>query len=176
MLLVAGVINPAQAVVRLGDDVVEPEHRGRLSQCGWDLQESGHAGEANDHLRRREADRGFTCISDVAPAIARSVEREESYNQAFNIGADQPCSILELSRVVADAMGTDPAVEHLPARNEVVHAFSSHDRVRPIFGDLIGDLPLQEGIRRMAAWATDIPVIEGEKLGRIEIEKNMPSF
>ncbi len=68
-----------------------------------------------------------------------------------------------------------PQWRHLPARNEVVHAFSSHERVRTIFDDLIQGVGLEVGIRRMAAWAARVGVIESQKLDRIEVEKNMPS-
>ncbi len=61
-------------------------------------------------------------------------------------------------------------------RDELVHAFSSHDRVRPVFGDLVQDVALEEGIRRMAVWAKEVGAIEGEKFDRIEVGKNMPNF
>src|SRR6185312_564529 len=36
--------------------------------------------------------RAFSYIDDVAPVIARAPLVEEAYNEAFNIGADQPCT------------------------------------------------------------------------------------
>ena len=81
--------------------------------------------------------RAFSYISDVAPIIARSVERKESYNQIFNVGADKPYTVLELAQQVANVMGVAPNVKHLDGRKEVIHAFSSHDKIKKQFGDLI---------------------------------------
>ena len=77
--------------------------------------------------------RAFSFIDDVAPVIAASVTRPKSYNQIFNVGADQPYSVNELANVVAKAMGIKPHIKHLDARNEVVHAYSAHEKVRETF-------------------------------------------
>lgn len=118
--------------------------------------------------------RAFSYVSDVAPIIARSVERPTCWNQTFNIGADKPYSVLELARVVAKAMGIEPRIVHLDPRSEVVHAFSSHEKVRQFFGDLIKNVPLNDGVRRMAAWAVKVGARESKKFDEIEVEKKMP--
>lgn len=118
--------------------------------------------------------RAFTYISDMAPVIARSVEREASYNQIFNIGADKPYTVLELAEQVAKVMGVAPNIRHLDARKEVVHAFSTHDKIRKYFADLIKDVPLEEGLRRMAAWARTVGSRESKRFEGIEVSKNMP--
>ena len=124
-----------------------------------------------------EQTRAFSYIKDVAPVIARSVERQEAYNQVFNIGADTPYTVNELARVVSDAMGVDLKVNRLNARNEVVHAYSSHDKVRAIFGDLIHNYTLGEGVRRMGTWAKDHGARETKPFTSIEVEKKMhPSW
>jgi UDP-glucose 4-epimerase len=118
--------------------------------------------------------RAFSYIDDVAPVIAASVARPASYNQVFNVGADTPHSVLELAQVVAKAMGVEPQIKHLPARNEVVHAYSSHARVQQHFGDLIKNVPLAEGIGRMAAWAKRVGARRGKPFEGIEVRKNLP--
>ncbi len=45
--------------------------------------------------------RAFSYIGDVAPIIAESVDTAAARNQVFNVGADQPCSVLELAHAVA---------------------------------------------------------------------------
>ena len=72
-----------------------------------------------------EQKRAFSYISDVAPVIARSVEVPGAYNQIFNVGADTPYTVNELAETVALAMGIEPQIKHLPARNEVKYAYSS---------------------------------------------------
>ena len=117
--------------------------------------------------------RAFSYIDDVAPVIAESVEVPRAYNQIFNIGADQPYSVNELADSVARAMGVQPVVKHLPPRNEVMDAYSSHDKVRQVFGerDLIS---LDDGLARMAAWVRQHGSRASQKFGEIEVEKNFP--
>jgi UDP-glucose 4-epimerase len=118
--------------------------------------------------------RAFSHIADVAPLIARSPVVDASRNEVFNIGADQPYTILELAQEVADAFGVEPTVEHLPARSEVVHAFSDHSKVRSVF-DPPQAVNLRDGIRRTAEWVkrhgSRDPI---EFTGEIEVERNLP--
>ncbi|MCS7063083.1 MAG: NAD-dependent epimerase/dehydratase family protein [Methylacidiphilales bacterium] len=118
--------------------------------------------------------RAFSYISDVAPIIARCVERPETFNQIFNVGADQPYSVLELAHAVGRVFGVTPRIQHLPARNEVLHAYSSHDRVKTYFADLIQNVPLEEGLQRMAAWAKKVGSRQGKPFEAVEVTKNMP--
>jgi hypothetical protein len=56
-----------------------------------------------------------------------------------------------------------------------VTAYSSHEKVKRVFGDLVRNVPLDEGIARMARWALslkDIP--EPKRFGHIEVLKNLP--
>jgi UDP-glucose 4-epimerase len=120
-----------------------------------------------------EQTRAFSYISDVAPIIAESIEVPEAYNQVFNIGADQHYSVNQLAHSVARAMGSHPNITHLPARNEVVHAYSSHDKIRRIFGDrkLVS---LDEGLCRMAEWVRQHGSRTSSKFENIEVTKNFP--
>ncbi len=117
--------------------------------------------------------RAFSYISDVAPLIARSIEIPEAYNQTFNVGADTPYSVNYLAHIVADAMGVEPNIIHLPARNEVKHAFSSHDKARKVFGDW-DPVPLEDGIGRMAKWAKSVGVRDSKGFDEIEVRRNLP--
>jgi len=118
--------------------------------------------------------RAFSHISDVAPIIARAPAVPESINEVYNIGADTPYSILQLAEEIGCALGVRPALEHLPPRNEVVHAFSDHAKVRAAF-DPPRPLDLETGIRRMAAWVREHgsrdPI---EFAGNVEIDRNLP--
>lgn len=118
--------------------------------------------------------RAFSYIDDVAPVIAASIERPASYNQVFNVGADKPYTVNELSDVVAKAMGAKSQVKHLEARNEVVHAYSAHEKVRKHFGDLIKNVSLEEGVAKMAVWAKKAGARQGKPFEGIEIRRNLP--
>jgi len=117
--------------------------------------------------------RAFSFIDDVAPHIARSVAVPAAYNQVINIGADTPYSVNALAEVVSRALGVAPSVTHLPPRNEVVHAYSSHDKARAIFGDTT-PVSLEAGIERMAEWARRVGARESGSFENIEIERNLP--
>ncbi len=118
--------------------------------------------------------RAFSYIDDVAPVIAQAIERPEALNEVFNVGADTPYSVLTLAESVAKAMGVKPQVRHLPARNEVVHAFSSHEKVRRHFGGLCRNVPLDEGLARMAAWVKETGARSGKPFEGIEVPRNLP--
>jgi UDP-glucose 4-epimerase len=120
-----------------------------------------------------EQTRAFSYIDDVAPIIARSVDVPEAYGQTFNVGGDTPYSVNQLAEVVASAFGVEPALEHLPARSEVVHAFSSHDRQRAVFGHS-ETVTLEEGVETMAAWAKSHGPMEPSRFDSLEIERNLP--
>ena len=118
--------------------------------------------------------RAFSHIGDVAPAIARSPLVEAARNEVFNVGADQPYTILELANTIAEAFDVEPEVLHLDPRNEVVHAFSDHSKARDVFG---ADEPvtLKDGIERMAAWVHEQgPREQIDFVGEIEVDINLP--
>jgi len=122
-----------------------------------------------------EQTRAFSYIDDVAPVIAASIARPESHNQVFNVGADKPYSVNELATVVAKVMGVKSQIKHLDARNEVVHAYSAHAKVQNYFGDLIKNVPLEEGVAKMAAWAKRAGARQGKPFEGIEVRKNLPA-
>ena len=118
--------------------------------------------------------RAFSHIADVAPIISRCPLVERSRNEVFNIGADRPYTVLELAREVADAFGVECRVEHEPPRNEVVHAYSDHTKVREVF-DPAAPVDLYTGIRRMATWVKEHgPRSSVEFPGEIEVDCKLP--
>lgn len=120
-----------------------------------------------------EQTRAFSYIADVAPVIAESIHIPEAYNQVFNVGADQHYSVNQLARSVAAAMGVEPNIAHLPARNEVMHAYSSHEKVAQIFGER-KIVSLDQGLGRMAEWVKQHGARASKKFDEVEIEKNFP--
>jgi len=117
--------------------------------------------------------RAFTHVADVAPLIARAVDVETARNQVFNVGADRPCSVNELARVVAAAFGVEPRLRYEPARREVQHAWATHDKARHLLGEGSG-IPLEEGVRRMAAWARTAGSRATPRFTAIEIDRGLP--
>ncbi|MFN8062092.1 MAG: NAD-dependent epimerase/dehydratase family protein [Vicinamibacterales bacterium] len=118
--------------------------------------------------------RAFSYIGDVAPVIAASVKCPEAYNEVFNIGADVPYSVSALAEAVARAMGAPRSIEHLPARQEVQDAYSSHDKIRRVFGDR-RPCTLDEGLARMARWVREQGAKTSKPFEHIEVPRNLPA-
>ena len=118
--------------------------------------------------------RAFSYIDDVAPLMADAIETPAAWNETFNVGADEPYSLLELARAVAASMGAAPNVEHVDARHEVQHAHSSHDKARRVFGAR-PQMSLADGLERMAAWVRAHGARTSAPFEGIEIRKQLPA-
>ena len=118
--------------------------------------------------------RAFSYIDDVAPMIADAIERPQSWNQTFNVGADQPYSLLELAMAVAAAMGVPPRIQHLEPRHEVQHAHSSHEKAHVVFG-VRPQTTLEVGLARMAAWVRAHGARTSAPFEGIEISRRLPA-
>lgn len=121
-----------------------------------------------------EQTRAFSYIADVSPIIAKSININKAYNQIFNIGADKPYTVNELAKTVNKEFGVEDKINYLEARNEVVHAYSRHEKVRNFFGDF-KDTSLKDGIKKMAEWAKKVGAKKSKEFDNIEILKNLPS-
>lgn len=117
--------------------------------------------------------RAFTHVDDVAPIIARSVDVEAAANQVFNVGAEQPRSVLDVAELVARSTGTAARIQFLPPRHEVVHAFADQGRLRQVFG-ASQTVPLEEGVERMGRWARLAGARTTPAFAQVEVLKNMP--
>lgn len=118
--------------------------------------------------------RAFSYVGDVVGPIAASPDTDGARGEVFNVGADQPWSVNDLARLVCAEMGApDHPVVHHEARNEVLHAFSDHAKLASVFGEQ-DPTPLEEGIRRMCAWAREHGPRETAPFEGVEIEKNLP--
>jgi len=118
--------------------------------------------------------RAFSYIGDVAPVLADAIDVPAAYNEVFNIGADRPYSVNTLAAVVAEAMEVEPRITYLPPRHEALSAYSSHEKVRRVFGDRPMH-SLEEGLRTMAAWARRHGARQSHEFDDIEVMKNFPA-
>lgn len=121
-----------------------------------------------------EQTRAFSHISDVAPAIACSVENLKAYNEVFNIGVDEATNVNQLAEWVLKTMGVEGEVEHVEARQEVTHAVASHEKFRQVFDPKPG-ISLEDGLLEMATWVNSVASRKRTNFEGIEIEKNLPN-
>jgi UDP-glucose 4-epimerase len=105
--------------------------------------------------------------------MAEAIEMPQAYNQVFNIGADQPYTINDLATAVAQAMDVEAKILHVPARNEVINAYSSHEKVQRVFGARKLH-SLEQGLCQMAQWVKQHGARTSQKFDHIEVEKNFP--
>lgn len=120
-----------------------------------------------------EQTRAFSYITDVSPIIAKSVEVNEAYNEVFNLGADKEYTVKELAETTIHVMKMDEPLQYLPPRNEVVHAYADHSKVKRVFGT--GDFTsLEEGLSDMADWAKGVGARESSVFDNIEILEKLP--
>ena len=119
--------------------------------------------------------RAFSYIGDVAPYIANSVNVKEAYNEVFNVGADQEYSVNELAETIMEVMGMEQPLQHLEARNEVLHAYSDHSKIKKAFKiPEDGFTSLKDGLQKMADWAKKVGARESSRFSNIEILENLP--
>jgi UDP-glucose 4-epimerase len=117
--------------------------------------------------------RAFSYIGDIVPVMVDALQTKGTYNEVFNIGADQPYSVNELAESIAVAMGVAPDIVHLPPRNEVIDAYSSHEKLVKFFGHRTLH-SLDEGLGLMAEWVWQHGARESQPFEDIEILKNFP--
>jgi UDP-glucose 4-epimerase len=121
-----------------------------------------------------EQTRAFSHVSEVAPVIGGCVSEPASYGQVFNIGSDDHCSVRKLATMVSEAMGVEPRLRHLPARNEVQHAFCSHEKVKRYFR-VPPPVDLAAGLSAMASWAKRVGPRTTRPFVAIEVDKKLPA-
>jgi UDP-glucose 4-epimerase len=117
--------------------------------------------------------RAFSYVGDIAPVIARGGFEAAARNGVFNVGADTSCTILSLAEQLCGLFGQPCRFQFLPGRQEVKHAFSSHDKVRGVFG-AAPPTPLGAGLARMADWTRRVGVGTSERFGAVEIRRELP--
>jgi len=117
--------------------------------------------------------RAFTYVGDVAPVMARAPLVAAARNNTFNIGAERAYSVKELAETVAETLNVPARVEHLPRRHEVDVAYSDQSRCHQVFS-AIPETPLQDGIRRMAAWVREVGTRTSREFSAIEVTDKLP--
>jgi UDP-glucose 4-epimerase len=122
-----------------------------------------------------EQTRAFSYVGPVAELICRAPDTRAAFGKVFNVGADVPYTVNELAKRVCEVMGLDHVpVRHLPPRNEVLHAWSDHSRVREVFGE-VEQPDLVAGLEIMARWALEHGARSTRPFAAIEIERNLPA-
>ena len=118
--------------------------------------------------------RAFSYVKEISGLIASAPKVKKAYGEVFNVGADTPYSVRELAEEVCKVFGVEPKIRFLEPRNEVLHAYSSHDKVKRYFAPP-QTYTLAEGLSRMAEWAKAHGPRRSSEFEGIEVLKNLPA-
>jgi UDP-glucose 4-epimerase len=121
--------------------------------------------------------RSFSYIDVVAEAIVQAPSVAAARGLTINIGGDEPMSVRQLAREIADVMGVDDRVEFLAPRKEVLHAHCDHALALRVFADAYArySVPIAPGLRRMAEHVRSHPVPEATECpSPIELSELLP--
>ena len=117
--------------------------------------------------------RAFTYVDDVAPYIARSPWNPRAIGETYNIGAEEVCSVNQLSDLVAEVMNVPAIAKHLEARNELEHVYANQSKFNEHFSPT-EPTSLRDGLARMAAWALEHGPRQSKPFDNIEVRRNLP--
>jgi len=117
--------------------------------------------------------RAFSYVKEISQTIALSAKNKDCFGEIFNVGADTPYSVNDLAQEVGKLFGTKPKINYLDARNEVLHAYSTHAKVAKYFPNS-PKFTLEEGLKKMADWAKEHGPRQSQEFGEIEVAKNLP--
>ena len=133
-----------------------------------------HDRPADDGLRRRLADAGVHAHRRRRAgdrALDRRAGRARTRSSTSAPTRRTPCS--SSRRPSRACSASRPEIEHLPARQEVVHAFSDHSKLHGVFGEQTA-VSLEDGLRRMAEWVQEVGVRPPVRFDSVEILRNLP--
>ena len=116
--------------------------------------------------------RAFTFIEDILPALWQCAVSEKTKNQTYNFGHDDEITLNMAAEKLANVVGSNLEIKHLPAIHEVKFAYCDHSKSRNELG-LECSTPLFEGMKKMWLWAEKQPIREVKHWTRFEIDKGL---
>jgi dTDP-L-rhamnose 4-epimerase len=104
----------------------------------------------NEDGRQR---RDFVSVHDVARAFRLALESEDAAGRVLNVGSGRSVSVLEISALLAEALGSDvaPEITHSARAGDIRHCFADISLAR----DVIGYEPavsLEPGLEELVEW------------------------
>jgi UDP-glucose 4-epimerase len=119
--------------------------------------------------------RAFSYVGDIVPAMVAAATLPGAKNEVFNVGGDTPYTVKQLAEALIRVSGKRSELMFLPARKEVLHAYSDHAKSYRVFGQG-KPTSLEQGLEKMWRWAVELGPQEPTRFSGIEVEQNLPSF
>jgi len=102
--------------------------------------------------------RDYTYIDDIVAGVLAALDRVDGY-RVYNLGESDRITLSRLISTIAEALGCEPEIQALPTQpGDVTHTNASIDRARTEL-DYNPQVPIEEGIRRFAAWFRERPAL-----------------
>jgi dTDP-L-rhamnose 4-epimerase len=117
--------------------------------------------------------RDFVHVEDVAEAFLLALEKPEAAGGVFNIGSGRSCTVCEVARALARAMGRDAVPVELVGKarvGDIRHCFADISLAR----DRLGYAPtrvMEDSLGELAAWVMEQRVIDRVGEARQELER-----
>lgn len=105
--------------------------------------------------------RCFTFVEDTVRATMMAAEKPEALGEAFNVGAENEITILELAHKIREMSGSSSEIICMPYRDYYGHSYEDTPRRRPDMTkseQILGfkaQVGLDEGLRRTLAWCKE---------------------
>ena len=95
--------------------------------------------------------RDYTYIDDIVDGTVRALDRCQGY-EIINLGESTTTGLLELVRLIADALGVEPEIEWLPDQpGDVPITFADVSRARSLLG-YAPKVPVAAGVPKFIEW------------------------
>lgn len=117
--------------------------------------------------------RAFSYVGDIVPALVGCIDMPQTRSEVYNVGGDTAYTVKDLAHAILRIAGKKGELQHLPARQEVLHAYSDHSKVHQTFG-LGQQTSFEVGLERMWRWAESLGPQEQTRFSGIEVERNLP--
>lgn len=116
-----------------------------------------------------EQQRAFSFVKDFIPSLAACGFAEEARNEIFNVGADKPYSINELSKMLLKITGKNVQPIYVADRpQEVDMAFCSNEKAKKVLG-FEDKTSFEDGLREMWEWAETVGYKQPKYLPYLEL-------
>jgi UDP-glucuronate 4-epimerase len=100
------------------------------------------------------ARRDFTYIDDIVAGVVAAIERPKGY-AVYNLGESEPVVLSRLIELIADAVGKQAVLEHLPQQpGDVDQTYADITRARAELG-YNPKTKIEDGIAKVVAWYRD---------------------
>ena len=96
--------------------------------------------------------RDYTYVEDIVDGVMGAIHYDKTLYEVINLGHSRTISLLELVRLIEDALGLRANVRHLPEQpGDVPTTWADTSKAESLLG-YAPRVPIEEGLARFASW------------------------